>query len=88
MPSLKISTIFTTWWVCGSHMSTASELGTVKDILLTGGIDLFVVQSSLTGKQILLPAVKEFIKSVNVPAGVLEVDPIPGLFDDDSETAF
>lgn len=64
------------------------ELGTVKDILLTGGIDLFVVQSSQTGKQILLPAVKEFIKAVNIPAGVLEVDPIPGLFDDDFETDF
>jgi 16S rRNA processing protein RimM len=64
------------------------ELGTVKDILLTGGIDLFVVQSSQTGKEILLPAVKEFIKTVDIPAGVLEVDPIPGLFDDDGETAF
>jgi 16S rRNA processing protein RimM len=64
------------------------ELGTVKDILLTGGVDLFVVESSYTGKQILLPAVKEFIKAVDIPAGVLEVDPIPGLFDDDFETAF
>jgi len=64
------------------------ELGTVEDILLTGGVDLFVVQSSHTGKQILLPAVKEFIKAVDISAGVLEVDPIPGLFDDDFETAF
>ena len=63
------------------------ELGTVKDILVTGGVDLFVVESSQTGKQILLPAVKEFIKAVDIPAGVLEVDPIPGLFDDDFETA-
>ena len=64
------------------------ELGTVTDVLLTGGVDLFVVESSQTGREILLPAVKEFIRSVNIPAGVVEVDPIPGLFDDDFETAF
>ena len=65
------------------------ELGTVKDILSSGGgVDLFVVQNSQTGKQVLLPAVKEFIKTVDIPAGVLEVDPIPGLFDDDFEAAF
>jgi 16S rRNA processing protein RimM len=63
------------------------KLGIVKDVLVTGGIDLFVITSKRSGQDMLLPAVKEFIKSINIPSGVLEVDPIPGLLDDDLDTA-
>jgi 16S rRNA processing protein RimM len=62
------------------------KLGIVKDVLVTGGIDLFVITGHRSGQDMLLPAVKEFIKSIDIPSGVLEVDPIPGLLDDDLDT--
>jgi 16S rRNA processing protein RimM len=63
------------------------KLGVVKDVLVTGGIDLFVISGYRSGQDMLLPAVKEFIKSIDIPSGVLKVDPIPGLLDDDLDTA-
>jgi 16S rRNA processing protein RimM len=68
------------------HVS-GQDLGVVRDVLETGGTDLFVIASRKTGREVLLPSVKAFIKSVDLEAGVLEVDPIPGLFDDDFDTA-
>jgi 16S rRNA processing protein RimM len=68
------------------HVS-GRDLGFVRDVLETGGADLFVIDSLKSGREVLLPAVKAFIKSVDLQAGVVEVDPIPGLFDDDFDTA-
>lgn len=58
------------------------DLGTVTDVLTTGANDLFVVRDAERGTEVLLPVVKAFIVSVDVGAGVVTVDPIPGLFDD------
>lgn len=63
------------------------SLGTVSDVISNGANDLYVVRESRTGADTLLPAVKEFVKSVDVANGVVIVTPIPGLFDDDSEEA-
>jgi 16S rRNA processing protein RimM len=62
------------------------KLGIVKDVLVTGGIDLFVITSDRSRQDMLLPAVKEFIKSIDIPSGMLVVDPIPGLLDDDLDS--
>ena len=64
------------------HMN-GRKLGIVKDVLVTGSTDLFVITSVRSGQDMLLPAVKEFIKSIDISSGRLEVDPIPGLLDDD-----
>lgn len=61
-------------------------LGTVADFIVTGGNDLFVVRTP-NGREVLLPAVREFIREVDIPGGVLRVAPIPGLFDDAAENA-
>lgn len=58
------------------------ELGIVSNMLSAGANDLFVVRDAQTGAETLLPAVKDFIRSVDIPGGVITVDPIPGLFDD------
>lgn len=62
-------------------------LGVVGDVLTGVGNDLLVVRDPHTGAETLLPAVKEFIKRVDVAGGELLVEPIPGLFDDRSEEA-
>jgi 16S rRNA processing protein RimM len=62
-------------------------LGTVADVLTTGANDLFVVHDTPTGAEVLLPVVKAFVKSIDLVSGIVLVDPIPGLFDEQAEEA-
>ncbi len=62
------------------------RLGVVVDILEAGSTDLYVVRAD-DGAEHLLPAVKEFIKQVDLTAGVMRVEPIPGLFDNAADEA-
>ena len=62
-------------------------LGEVVDFITGSGNDLFVIRAMPGGRDVLLPAVREFIRELDIPGGVLRVDPIPGLFDDQSENA-
>ena len=63
-----------------------TPLGVVADVVGAGGNDLFVVRTP-AGNDVLLPAVKEFVKAVDIRHGVMRVAPIPGLFDDNAEVA-
>ncbi len=62
------------------------HLGEIADVQTGAGNDLFVVRTP-RGGEVLLPAVKAFVKSVDLAARVVHVDPIPGLFDADVEEA-
>lgn len=53
-------------------------LGTLDDIYNTGSNDIYVVKNEL-GKQILLPAIKDVIKEVNLEEKKMIVHLIPGL---------
>lgn len=64
-----------------------TPLGVIADVITAGGNDLFVVRQPQARGEVLLPAVKEFVKSVDVASGVVRVAPIPGLFDDNAEIA-
>lgn len=76
-----------------------TPLGVITDVITTAASDLYVVRrtdvpgagTKPRGKaqsdEVLLPAVKEFVKSVSLARGVVTVDPIPGLFDDNSVNA-
>lgn len=64
-----------------------TPLGVVTDVISNDANDLYVVRNDTTGAETLLPAVKEFVKVVDVEAGKIVVTPIPGLFDANSETA-
>jgi len=63
------------------------QLGVVTDIITAGGNDVFVVRNEATGHEALLPVVKAFVKQIDIPAGLVRVEPIPGLFDEDAEVA-
>ena len=56
-------------------------LGTLVDIFPTGSNDVYVVKDEL-GKQILLPAIGEVIKNVDVKAKKMIVKLIPGLVEE------
>jgi 16S rRNA processing protein RimM len=53
-------------------------LGKVKEILATGANDVYIVRPEI-GKEILIPAVDEFILAVNLERGELRVRLAPGL---------
>jgi 16S rRNA processing protein RimM len=62
-------------------------LGTITDIYTGPGNDVFAVREATTGREVLVPAVADMIKRVDVAAGVIVMDPIAGLFDERFETA-
>jgi 16S rRNA processing protein RimM len=62
-------------------------LGTIMDVLTDGPIDLYVVGDTPSGSEVLLPAVREFVKAIDLERGLVLVEPIPGLFDDQFEEA-
>jgi 16S rRNA processing protein RimM len=64
-----------------------TPLGPITDVYTGPGNDVFVVRAARTGREVLVPAVKEMIVRVDLAAGVVVMRPIPGLFDDDFETA-
>lgn len=57
-----------------------SELGIIDDVLQTGANDVYVVKQP-SGKDILLPAIKDCILSVDVEAGLMKVHVLDGLLD-------
>jgi 16S rRNA processing protein RimM len=59
-----------------------APLGVVRDVIQSAGNDLLVIHDTRTGKDVLLPTVKEFVKGVDVAGGVISVEPIPGFFDE------
>lgn len=62
-------------------------LGSVVEVLATGGNDVYIIRETGSGRDVLVPAVKDIVKRVDIAAGVLIIDPIPGLFDDHFEVA-
>lgn len=56
------------------------ELGTVKDVLVTGANDVYVVELK-NGKELLLPAIGDCILEVNLEQGRMKVHVLDGLMD-------
>lgn len=59
------------------------SIGVIVDIIVTGSNDVYVVKDQ-DGKQILIPAIKEMIKQVDLVRRKMYIDPIKGLIDDDA----
>ncbi len=70
-----------------AETSGGQTLGAIVDILATGGNDVYVIREAETGRDVMVPAVKEMVKRVDIAARVVIIDPIPGLFDDRFEVA-
>ncbi|MCD7708989.1 MAG: ribosome maturation factor RimM [Clostridiales bacterium] len=56
------------------------ELGTIADVLTTGANDVYVVKKE-GANDLLLPAIGECVRNVDVPGRVMEVHLMPGLRD-------
>lgn len=60
------------------------SLGEVAEVLDTGANDVYVVRGA-DGRETLIPAIKPVIQQVDVEAGRIVIDPLPGLIDDDGD---
>ena len=61
-------------------------LGKIVDIMPTGSNDVYIIESASDSKQILIPAIKDVIKQVDLIRKMMYIEPIKGLLDDDETT--
>jgi 16S rRNA processing protein RimM len=59
------------------------EVGTIIDIMATGSNDVYVVRGE-DASQILLPAIKDVVKQVDLIRQMMYIEPMAGLLDDDA----
>lgn len=59
----------------------SNPLGIIKDVLQGYSNDVYVVLDDSNKKEYLLPAVKEFIKQVDIKDKLVVVDPIEGMIE-------
>lgn len=55
--------------------------GTVVDVLQTGANDVYVIEKEDSHEEILLPAIKECIKDIDMKARVMKISLLPGILD-------
>ncbi len=63
---------------CKVYTDEQKELGKIIDVFSTGSNDVYVVKDEL-GKQVLLPAIKDVIKNVDIKNKIVTVHLLEGL---------
>jgi 16S rRNA processing protein RimM len=56
------------------------ELGQIVDVIVTGSNDVYSVKKP-DGSQVLIPAIKDVIKQIDLNRRTMHIDPLPGLLD-------
>lgn len=59
----------------------SGRIGIVKDVLQTSAQDVYVIKTD-SGRDILVPAVKEFVKEVNLEEGFIRLSLIEGMIEE------
>ena len=59
---------------------TAEEIGVITDVLQNSAQDIYQVRTA-SGKEVLIPAVGEFVKEINIGEKTVKVSLIPGFLD-------
>ncbi len=62
----------------GVVSTEGEELGTLQDVMLTGANDVYVIESP-DGEELLLPAIRDCIRKIDMEQGVITVYLMPGL---------
>ena len=65
---------------------TGAKLGTIKEVLQGAAQDLYVITLE-NGKEMMIPAVAEFVKHVDMTERTVTVELIPGFLDDEAVRA-
>lgn len=58
-----------------------AEIGTLRDVMATGANDVYVIDMD-SGKELLLPAIRQCVLEVNVEAGFIRIHILEGLLDE------
>ena len=61
---------------------TGKELGIIIDVSETGANDVWHIKTSKG--EVLIPAIKQVVISVDVEEGIIRINPIKGLFEDEN----
>jgi 16S rRNA processing protein RimM len=56
------------------------DLGAISDVLHTGANDVYVVRGA--GGEVLIPAIADVVRDVDLGAGMMRITPLPGLLDE------
>ena len=69
--------------ILGLHVSTLEgrDVGKIVDIMITGSNDVYIINAA-DGRQVLVPAIKEVVKQVDLIRKMMYIEPIRGLLDD------
>ena len=59
------------------YLEDGSHFGTLKDVMETGANDIYIIKTE-EGKEVLIPAIYEYILDVDVEAGKMEIHPVSG----------
>jgi 16S rRNA processing protein RimM len=67
----------------GVYTLDGREVGTIIDIITTGSNDVYVIKTTV-GQEVLVPAIKDVIKQIDLVRRTMHIDPMPGLLDNGS----
>ncbi len=59
------------------------DVGKIIDVMITGSNDIYIVKTA-GGRQVLIPAIRDVIKEIDLARHIMHIDPMPGLLDNDS----
>ena len=62
---------------------SGENLGIITDVSETGANDVWHIKTP-KGSEVLIPAIKQVVVSVDVEEGIVKINPIKGLFDDEN----
>ncbi len=66
---------------CTVYDTVGNKIGVVTDVLLYSANDVYVVKAHDKDKEYLIPAVKEFVKEVDIQNKKIIIDPIEGMIE-------
>ncbi len=64
---------------CEVVTNDGQRLGEVTAVERTGGNDVYIVSGQ--GKEYLIPAIHDVVKSIDIEARIITIEPLPGLLD-------
>ena len=64
---------------CEVVLLDGRRIGIVEEIIATGANDVFVVRGD--GKEVLVPAIEDVVKEIDVEGRRVVIDAVPGLLD-------
>ncbi|HBT46320.1 MAG TPA: 16S rRNA processing protein RimM [Peptococcaceae bacterium] len=65
---------------CRVYTEDGEFLGELRDVQQTGANDVFIIVTP-RAKEVLIPAVREIVREIDLEQGIIKVKPLPGLLD-------